>query len=126
MITNDLEIVSNYKWITNKFFEEILQNHNNDKTISVKEFNVNLALAKGENYASNIIRASVKTINSEGLEQVWPLIIKANFAHDEKIQSILDEYDLFGKEIMVYSKILSAVDKLYADVGESDLLLAPK
>lgn len=106
-----------HKYLNTEFFEKILQKHHSDVSIKVTHIKLEAALGKGENYASDIIRAQIRYmtgLNQDGKMQQY--IVKASLA-DSDMQDMLEEYDVFHREIVVYEKILPVVESLLLSIN---------
>lgn len=112
-----------HKYLNKEFFEKILQKQHSDVSIKVTNVFLEPALGKGENYASDIIRARIdfKTGTDQRNQQY---IVKASLA-DSDMQDMLEEYDVFHREIIVYDKILPVVDSLLLSINDKTKL-APR
>lgn len=114
-----------HKFLTKEFFENILQKHHSDVSIQVTGIKVEAALGKGENYASDIIRAQVEyKTGLSGDHRMQQYIVKASLA-DSNMQDMLEEYDVFHREIVVYDKILPYVESLLLSINDKTKL-APR
>lgn len=51
-----------YPYITKEYLEDVLRKDQCESSIRVKDFSVKLALGKGENYSSDILRVKVNYV----------------------------------------------------------------
>lgn len=114
-----------HKFITESFFQEILQKQYSNDSIQVEKLKLEAALAKGENFSSDIIRVEVEfRLNDNAVKKSANYILKVGHSNDST-QELLDEFDVFHREIVAYRDILPAVDRLLLSVGDNTKL-APK
>jgi dihydroxyacetone kinase len=59
-------------WLDKIFLEESLRAGYNDETLSIANYNVRLAIAKGDNYTSNMYRVTMETTRN----RTFSVIIK--------------------------------------------------
>lgn len=126
MALNSTDFPTLYPWICNAFFERILSqcNRNHQQSISVSGYTLNAALEKGENYASQMIRANVQftELNSSSSTTLsHSFIIKATHPNADS-QTV--EKMQFRKEITAYLQVIPAVEKLLQSIGENLKLTA--
>lgn len=120
-----MDSVATHPIFTKDYFESLLQKDRSDKTIQVSSVRTQLAVKKGENYASQLQRITVEFESADqGLQSV-SLIAKFDLKHDNKLGDIMNEFDIFRKEIECYTKLLPSVEKLLRSIGD-DSILAPK
>lgn len=111
-----------YPWIDNHFFEELLRADFPTENIVVQNFFLRAALAKGENYSSQMIRAKVNYVLNKTNQQM-NFIIKTAIADeglDEKMAS--ERKELFNKEILAYDEVLTKVHDLLKGIGDTTKL----
>ncbi|XP_055688311.1 uncharacterized protein LOC129792918 [Lutzomyia longipalpis] len=104
----------NPKWLNKFFFQDMLRNEFD--TFRVIRVSIAPATGKGENYASVMYRVKLQIENKE------KNIVQKNFIvktiPDLGIhQEMLKQFNVFPKEIEMYSVIIPAFEKMYADVG---------
>lgn len=114
----NIDIAAVYPWLTTELFTRIVQKVCPNNVVRVQTYAVKAALAKGENFTSQMLRATVSyTIDGDESAREIRFIIKA--AHtDMTVRAILDEMDLFQKEIVNFEYILPEVYKLLESVGD--------
>lgn len=54
-------------WVTAEFMEKVLKNSESDQSIKVKDLKMKPAVGKGDNYGSDMVRASVKYSRNEAV-----------------------------------------------------------
>lgn len=115
METKDFLII--YPWITKDFFKNILQKFKNNNSINVEHFSLKPALAKGENYGSQMIRANITYyFNNNNLKhENTSLLIKTELPQNEKIEN---ELNLLLKEITVYKTFLPTMHELLREIND--------
>lgn len=121
-----VDFQSLYPWITTEFFERILQREHDDNSIRVRSYTLKAALAKGENYLSQMLRTTVRfTTDSSttSAEQSIALIIKT-VSPNAEINAVTAELGLFRKEIVAFQTVIPAVEKLLRSIGDETKLSA--
>uniref|UniRef100_A0A336KL31 CSON009900 protein n=1 Tax=Culicoides sonorensis TaxID=179676 RepID=A0A336KL31_CULSO len=115
------DVWKNNEIFKHEFFENVLRKQHCDQSITVTNITLEAALGKGENYASDIIRAKIQF--KAGLENTRSAqyIVKAGMA-DTSMQDMLEEYDVFHREIVVYDKILPVVESLLLSIKDKTKL----
>lgn len=109
---NQTSLLRKYPWISIELFENILKNQSG-QAIDVVDLNVEAALRPGENYGSQIIRATVKYKRDGSEDQSSEsFIIKASLG-SEVVRSV----NVFEKEIFMFQVIIPKVEKLLNDIG---------
>lgn len=113
------DIAATYPWLTTELFTRIVQKAFPDQAVFVKKYTVKAALAKGENFTSQMLRATVTYTIDDASSQPRDIrfIIKAPLS-DVNIRAALDEMELFQKEIVNFEYILPEVYKLLESVGD--------
>lgn len=129
LTTEDFQ--NQYNWINNDLFQRILTKEHERYTVKVLNYDLKLALKPGENYASQMIRARVyftkQDKNSKGAagkKCEISFIVKA-IIRNEVVQELMEEINVFEKEILIYEHVLPAVEQLLFKIGECGKL-APK
>lgn len=125
MSSESIEFGASYPWISNAFFERILRREHNDDSIAVKDYTLKAALGKGENYASQMIRASVNYASTKdpSVDHI-SLIVKAAITNNVGMAALTSELGLFHKEIIAYQQIIPEVEKLLRSIGDYSRLSA--
>jgi hypothetical protein len=100
---------------TNEFFGKVLQSaFKLGNTLTIESKNVKLATAAGDNYCSEIYRAkvvfSVLKSGNSALQQV-SLIIK-DMPAGEYRGNILEDLQVYEREVEMYCKTMPAMSKL--------------
>lgn len=116
---------ANYPWISNAFFERILRREHQDNTIVVKDYTLEPAVGKGENFASQMLRVHVNysSKNDPSADQI-SLIVKAVITSNAELAAIAAELEVFHKEIATYQQIIPRVEKLLRSIGDNSRLSA--
>ncbi|XP_055641323.1 uncharacterized protein LOC129778453 [Toxorhynchites rutilus septentrionalis] len=105
-----------YPYITKEYLEGALRKEQFDNSITIKEYCVEPALAKGENYSADILRVKINYVTGSKNHRIQTYIIKSALT-SEGMADILEEYDMFHREIAVYNNILPKVEQMLANVG---------
>ncbi|XP_055605522.1 uncharacterized protein LOC129753701 [Uranotaenia lowii] len=115
------DVSEKYRYLTKEYLEGILRREQCESSITVKEFKVVPALAKGENYNSNILRVHINYVTGSNNQRTQTYIVKSSF-ENEGIEEVLDEFDMAGREIAVYENVLPKVEQLLTSIGYSKKL----
>lgn len=109
-----------YPWLNNAFFYEILEKEYPNEKIMVKKVHIKPALKHGENYGSQMIRATVQFAKNNRKEDIQDMrfVIKA-LVINEAMAKMAKDYHIFDKETIIYQKIMPAVEKLLESVGDN-------
>lgn len=108
-------------WLNHQYLEKVLRDtENNDKSLKLVSYNLSPAVAKGNNYASLIMRCLLKyTKNDTNKEK--SVIIKAALENNE----LLDQFDSMNVEIAAYGRIFPRINDLLRSIND-DTQLFPK
>lgn len=98
-------------FISKPFFERALRHGLNNNDIKITDLNVVMGLSAGDNYCSEIYRATVTYTKSGIQNNKISLIIKA-MPFLEHRGPVLDELEVFDKEVEMYTKTLPKMSKL--------------
>lgn len=112
--------IPKYSWLTNEYFEEILRRDN--EAIVVKNVALEHALAKGEHYGSDMLRANVEYTTDSVIKNI-SFVIKSVTVTDPGMEEILRSMGIFQKEITIYQKILPEVERLLHSIGDFSKLV---
>ncbi|XP_063696921.1 uncharacterized protein LOC134827942 isoform X1 [Culicoides brevitarsis] len=111
------------KFLNKSYLERILQQNESDSSISVENFECKPAVAAGNNYASQLLRTTVK-YKKDGKCCDKSLIIKTVVA-DEEMAKVMVESGIFKKELIMYDRILPKFQKLLKSIGDTEKLYSP-
>lgn len=107
-------------WLTKKYLEKVLRDHEKDESINVHKFNGSPATAKGNNYASVMLRINVEyEQNAKTLSK--SMVIKT-IHQDESSAKILEEHGTHHKEMTIYRRIIPEFQCLLEAIGDTDKL----
>lgn len=107
--SNHVELISLYPWITIDFLQNVLQKATKSNS-KLQGFLLKNAVAKGENYASQMIRCTLRfKEDSQHSEQTLDIIIKAMIS-DEFVKNVVGE--VFSNEVKVFQTILPVVETI--------------
>lgn len=113
-----------YPWISKDFFEKLLKKNYSDHRIHVKDYTIKAALQNGENYTTQMIRSTVTFVmDGEKRDREIRLIIKAGLFNPQ-LKAAMDELRVFEHEIVVYTEVVPAVEKLLSDIGDDTKMSA--
>jgi Ecdysteroid kinase-like family len=99
--------------LTEKFFEEILRKHHETKNIKVLNKCIQLATKPGDNFTSEIYRATVE-YTFDGATQTISLVVK-NMASLSGRDALLESLHVYERETTMYCHTLPAMSKLLHD-----------
>lgn len=102
-------------WVDKIYFNDILRKHYD--LFKVVHFNVGTLNEKGENYVSSLFRVKVTLEKLSGLAQ-RSFIVKASL-QSSLPPEIEELFNVFPKEIEMYTAILPAFVSLFRDIGET-------
>ncbi|XP_017145362.1 uncharacterized protein LOC108157702 [Drosophila miranda] len=111
------------KWITQEYFEQILQK-DEPEYVKILSFKPVAAIPPGENFTSIMLRVHLELQFKDGSTKPKTYILKTELAEDRGAKEIR-EGGIFNKELQMYQTILPAFEALYKAAGE-DIPLAPK
>ncbi|XP_039429593.1 uncharacterized protein LOC120413008 [Culex pipiens pallens] len=115
------ELDRKYPFLTREYLEDALGEAAQNCT--VVNFTVRRALSKGENFASDILRIQLNLRCENGDERTKTFIMKVALV-TEGMSDMLEEYDVFFREIVFYSKILPEIKEISKEL-EYNGKLAP-
>jgi hypothetical protein len=113
--------------ISKDYLIKILEHHHHQNKVVLIKYNLESAAAKGENYASIILRAKLEYTINDGIDdgvKCLSLILKTK-SDNAEIDDFLTELSVFQKEIVTYTEILSETSKLLQSHGDCTVL-SPK
>ncbi|XP_058818073.1 uncharacterized protein LOC131681334 [Topomyia yanbarensis] len=105
------ELVAKYPFLTKDYLEDILRNEKRDTCVMVEDYSVNRALGKGENFSSDILRIRIVYKRNHEIDRVQSYILKVALV-TEGMAAMLEEYDVFHREIIFYKNILPKIEEL--------------
>ncbi|XP_001648774.2 uncharacterized protein LOC5564428 [Aedes aegypti] len=105
-----------YPYITKEYLEDVLRKDQCESSIRVKDFSVKLALGKGENYSSDILRVKVNYVTGSNNHRTQSYIVKSSLV-SEGMADMLEEYDVFHREIAVYDNVMPRVEQMLTSIG---------
>ncbi|XP_030078684.1 uncharacterized protein LOC111604866 [Drosophila hydei] len=122
-IVNPNEHLSIPEWITEKYFQTVLEKDEPDH-VKVLKFTPVAAIPPGENFTSIMLRIYIELEMKDGSTKTKTYVFKTMLPN-EKGGSDIELFGLFPKELKMYQKYLPAFEALYKAAGE-DIQLAPK
>lgn len=130
--TDSNDFQSLYPWICNELFERVLlaAQQPNKSPIMVSSYTLQAALEKGENFASQMLRANVlfstatsSSSSSSSPPQSHSFIIKTTHPNAD---SVTVEAMQFRKEITAYQRVIPAVEDVLRSIGENDVQISAR
>lgn len=111
-----------YPWINKDLFEKIIQQDCNNKNVVITNINLNEAVAKGEHYSSEMIRATITyKCNNQEISNTINLIIKTYLKETGEVSA---EINMYLKEILTHRHVLPRVHELLLNINHNTKLSA--
>lgn len=107
-----IDFLASYTWIKQEIFQRILREKFFPDGIVLNNFTLEAALAKGENYGSQMIRVKLFYTKNDN-NCACSLIIKTGVL-DENVREIIETNGLFVKEVVIYRDVIPEVYRLLA------------
>lgn len=117
----EINFREHFSWLNKNTFETILRRDRRNDDIQVIDLVIKEALAKGENNCSQMLRVTTK-FNDGTKDAVERFIVKGMLIHG--IPTIIEEMNLFEKEIHIYEDVLPTVQQLLQSIGDDSELSA--
>lgn len=102
-------------WINKFLFKEIIRRDNPNENIFVKDYSIELVVPKGNNYASEVIRAKVYYSTEIDLKQQINFVIKVQ--KTDVVESF-KQNELFLREIAVFRDIIPRAEQLLRSIND--------
>ncbi|XP_044741012.1 uncharacterized protein LOC123302223 isoform X2 [Chrysoperla carnea] len=103
------------EWIDKILFEKSLRTYLKDDRIALNSFNIKAALAAGENFTSDMYRASVDYTTGDGVREKMMLIVK--LVPDQGLKTdFANDMLIFEKEMRMYRDMLPELNKKLGDI----------
>lgn len=113
-----------YSWIHLEYLTTILQSLLKTDSTAIKEFDIDYATKRGENYSSAMYRAKIKYIEFSQENEI-SIIIKAKLDDENSTVDRRSYIDyMFVRESQVYKVILNEFQKIMGK--SSHVVFAPK
>lgn len=107
-----------YPWLTKKLFQGIIEKEFPENVVKTENFAINAALAKGENFGSQMLRAIVSyTMDDKEVIHEKRFIIKAPVI-DLNVRAYLAALKIAEKEISSFKYILPEVYRLLEKIDD--------
>lgn len=107
MTTEQAEVQS---WMNNEYFESILTKYEGQADLKLRDFSVSAGTNKGENYASQIFRATLNyLLNGEPKETSF--ILKTSPASDA-VSAMLEEMGTFPGEAHIFENVIPECQRM--------------
>ncbi|KAG4075458.1 hypothetical protein HA402_015111 [Bradysia odoriphaga] len=121
------QLITNYspipEWLNLNFLEKSIRKHSKNDFVVIQNFTIVPATAKGENFASVMFRINVKYHLGDEIERSVTFLVKAAF-EDNFIMQILNELNVFDKELEMYQCVLPKLRILLDNAGHRGDLFA--
>lgn len=100
------------EFITLEYIQLILsKNFEGQSGISLIDYSIEAGTKKGENFASQILRARVKYSRESAADEEISFVIKGK-SDSSEVAELLAEFDVFARECFVYREILAKCSEL--------------
>lgn len=115
------------EWLDTKFFNNVIKSHLNitPDAYEITSIETKPATKPGENFMSFLFLSKLEILINGGDKKTLTYIVKCMLKKNVYNQELISSYDAFPKEKKVYTEILPAFEKLYANVGV-DINFGPK
>ncbi|XP_053671390.1 uncharacterized protein LOC128721643 [Anopheles nili] len=128
MATSSTPAVNLPEWMTKEYFVDAIATKLDlsSNSFTITDLDVRPATESGDNYASILYRVRVTVlVQDTGAQTDVSLIVKAlpNLGLSEEM---IQQMNLFPKEMAMYTKILPAFEKLYHERGREDVVFGPR
>lgn len=107
-------------WLNTQLFYDCLKPDYPSSDFSIKISSIKPAVGAGENYLSSLYRVKVE-VHDGNSKKIVGFIIKC-VTDNEKIKH---GFDMFDKELLMYSQVLTGIQNEYKEIGE-DIQFGPK
>lgn len=101
-------------FLTKSFFEQALRSGFNNSAINIYKLTITNGSSAGDNYCSEIYRAKIVYGHSGAKGIKISLIVKA-MPYQEHRGPVLEDLNVFDKEVDMYTKIIPEMSKLLND-----------
>lgn len=109
--------------ITFDFVENLVRQKESSNSVHLKSYKVENALGKSENYCSQLFRIiAVYTDDTTNDERQTNFISKSNLV-DADLLALMENANLFVKEVAAYGIVLPAVRQLLDSINETDQIM---
>lgn len=113
-IVNDFEV--KYPWINGLLFEKLIrQDYSSNDDIVVEKYSLVPALKKGENYLSQMIRATVDYKVNESVANKMNFVIKAQLLDAPEN---MRQNEIFSREITAFKYVIPRAEELLKGIDD--------
>lgn len=114
-----------HKWLNRSFIEKVIRRYTGDDDAEVNSFAIQSGSKPGENFASELLRASINytlTKSKPGVESISVIVKVMPPDEDENI----DMKQLFSTEMKMYGETLIAINRLLLIACDKPIKLFPR
>ncbi|XP_063709154.1 uncharacterized protein LOC134837698 [Culicoides brevitarsis] len=105
-------------WMSDDYFQNVLTSHFAE-TVKILSTDIKPAAKKGENFASCVYRITLKyQRESSNDAETISLILKTN-SSNAAVQEVIEEFQVFERELTTYKEVLVECEKLLNSHGET-------
>ncbi|XP_073819742.1 uncharacterized protein [Musca autumnalis] len=120
---NNNEFPDKPEWLTKELFSEFLEKDFPNFT-KITKFNVKRAVAAGENFMTTLLRVHLEVEMPDASSKSTSYMVKIK-PKSEQIQNMIEEWQIFKKEQLTYSKYIPKFEEFYSEAGKT-VEFAPK
>ncbi|KAG5684036.1 hypothetical protein PVAND_013289 [Polypedilum vanderplanki] len=114
------EFLRKYIFINNSFFEQILRDFYDDKTIFLKTFEIGNVTKREESYWCDQASVVTNYTDASNVLKSMNMIVKVAI-YNPYMEEAVEKYDVFKRELLFYQKILPQVRHLFQLIETSDI-----
>lgn len=124
--SQSLSVENVNEWLDEKIFLKVIENHLDlkDDEIKILSIDTRPATKPGDNYMAVLLRSKLEVEKKNGEKLSLSYIVKCLLSSVYN-KDMVSGYGAFPKEKKMYSELIPAFEKLYADAGVS-VTLGPK
>lgn len=112
-------------WLTKEYFETILRECKKDKGLIVTNITDSSGTTKGDSFVSTLTRFKVEFLESNCKEPHQEFYIaKTSYEGDPVIARLMNKFDVYNREMIMYKQILPQMAALLLEIGDDDKLFA--
>ncbi|XP_055382835.1 uncharacterized protein LOC129612988 [Condylostylus longicornis] len=109
-------------WVTKEYLQDILRSYKQDCTLTIEKLKFSPVTEKGESYGGVITRAEIEFASEKNLRSIINVVIKTAFEDNKFAMNILQDFDVFNREMKIYNDILPKLNNLLKDAKIDEFL----
>uniref|UniRef100_A0A1Y9IV82 CHK domain-containing protein n=1 Tax=Anopheles minimus TaxID=112268 RepID=A0A1Y9IV82_9DIPT len=111
--------MANYEWINNELLARLLVERHGTSFRRLVSYEINFATKKGDNYASEMYRVSLHYDIGVSVRQ--NIILKV-MPSGELQQQVMQENNIYQREIMIYGRIINKIYQHLRSIGDVSII----